>query len=74
MMVAVPAAIVPIPLALGVLGIGIIGLSPTNALPVILASLIAHATVLGLGLRGGGVKKVSSGKGGKQADAPEHMG
>ena len=63
MMVAVPAAIVPIPLALGVLGIGIIGLSPTNALPVILASLIAHATVLGTGhFRGGGVKKGSSGK------------
>jgi len=74
MMVAVPAAIVPIPLALGVLGIAIIGLSPTNALPVILASLIAHATVLGLGLMGGRVKKVSSGKGGQQADVPEHMG
>lgn len=56
MMVAVPAAIVPIPLALGVIGIAIIGLSPTNALPVILASLIAHATVQGLGLFGGGEK------------------
>jgi H+/Cl- antiporter ClcA len=56
MMVAVPAAIVPIPLALGVIGIAIIGLSPTNALPVILASLIAHATVQGLGLFGDGEK------------------
>jgi H+/Cl- antiporter ClcA len=56
MMVAVPAAIVPIPLALGVIGIAIIGLSPTNALPVILASLIAHATVQGLGLSGDGEK------------------
>jgi H+/Cl- antiporter ClcA len=56
MMVAVPAAVVPIPLALGVIGIAIIGLSPSNALPVILASLIAHATVQGLGLFGGGEK------------------
>jgi H+/Cl- antiporter ClcA len=72
MMVAVPAAIVPIPLALGVIGIAIIGLSPTNALPVILASLTAHTTVLGLGLMGGGEEKASAGKGGQQADAPEH--
>jgi hypothetical protein len=74
MMVAVPAAIVPIPLALGVIGIAIIGLSPTNALPVILASLIAHVTVQGLGLLGGGEKKASAGKGGQRADAPEHRG
>jgi H+/Cl- antiporter ClcA len=74
MMVAVPAAIVPIPLALGVIGIAIIGLSPTNALPVILASLTAHVTVQGLGLLGGGEKKASAGKGGQRADAPEHRG
>jgi len=74
MMVAVPAAIVPIPLALGVIGIAIIGLSPTNALPVILASLIAHVTVQGLGLLGGGEKKASAGKGGQRADAPGHRG
>jgi H+/Cl- antiporter ClcA len=74
MMVAVPAAIVPIPLALGVIGIAIIGLSPTNALPVILASLIAHVTVQGLSLLGGGEKKASAGKGGQRVDAPEHRG
>ncbi len=72
MMVAVPAAIVPIPLALAVIGILIIGLSPTNALPVILASLIAHTTVQGLGLLGGEVRKQIAKEGGAQDDAPGH--
>ena len=48
MIVAVPAAIVPVPLTLGVIGIVIIGLPLTNAIPVILAALIAFSTVRGL--------------------------
>jgi H+/Cl- antiporter ClcA len=61
MMVAVPAAIVPIPLALGVIVIAIIGLSPTNALPVIMAALISFAVSKGLVLSGGGKKKPEGG-------------
>ena len=72
LLVAVPAAIVPIPLALGVLGIVIIGLSPTNAVPVVLAGLIAHATLQGSGLIGRGEKKAAAEKEGQQAEAPEH--
>ena len=48
MIVAVPAAVVPIPLALGAIGIVIIGLSPTNALPVFIAALVAYAITHGL--------------------------
>ena len=50
MMVAVPAAIVPIPLALAVIGILVVGLSPTNSIPVIMASLVAYSVAHGLGL------------------------
>ena len=50
MMVAVPAAIVPIPLALAVIGILVVGLSPMNSLPVILASLTSFSIAHGLGL------------------------
>lgn len=57
MMVAVPAAIVPIPLALAVIGIIVVGLSPTNAMPVILASLISFSVAHGLGLFAGSKKK-----------------
>jgi H+/Cl- antiporter ClcA len=53
MTVAVPAAVVPIPLALAVIGIVVIGLPPTNAIPVVLASLVAFATVRGLVMPGG---------------------
>ena len=54
MLVAVPATVVPIPLALAIIGMLILGLSPMNALPVVLASLIAFSVVHGLGLLGGG--------------------
>jgi H+/Cl- antiporter ClcA len=53
LIVAVPAAIVPIPLALAVIGIVIVGLSPTNAIPVILASLTSYSLAHGLGLFSG---------------------
>ncbi len=72
MIVAVPAAIVPIPLALVVIGIIVIGMSPTNALPVILAALVARAIVQGL--FGSKEKRASAGKAGQQAAAPEHGG
>jgi H+/Cl- antiporter ClcA len=52
MIVAVPAALVPIPLALGAIGIIVIGLSATNALPVLVAALVAFAVTRGL-LMGG---------------------
>lgn len=74
MMVAVPAAVVPIPLALGVIGILIIGLPPTNAVPVIMAVLIAFAVTRGLHLLGGGEKKAPAGKEGQQANAPGQNG
>ena len=54
MIVAVPAAVVPIPLTLAIIGIVIIGLSPTNTIPVILASLVAFSTVRGLVMAGSG--------------------
>ena len=53
MIVAVPAAIVPIPLALAAIGIVIIGVSPTNALPVFLSALVAYSITHGLGLGSG---------------------
>jgi H+/Cl- antiporter ClcA len=56
MLVAVPAAVVPIPLAIAVIGVVVIGLPLTNVLPVLLASLVAYATTNGLILRGEGVK------------------
>lgn len=59
MMVAVPAAVVPIPLALAVLGILIIGLSPMNSLPVILAALVSFSVAHGLGLFAGGKKEAA---------------
>jgi len=57
MMVAVPATVVPIPLALAVIGIVVIGLPLTNAIPVIMASLIAFSIVRGLVMVGGGREK-----------------
>jgi len=52
MIVAVPAAIVPIPLALGAIVIIIIGLSAANALPVFVAALVAFAITRGLLMSG----------------------
>jgi H+/Cl- antiporter ClcA len=57
MMAAVPAAIVPIPLALAVIVVLVVGLSPMNTLPVVLASLMSFAVAHGLGLFAGGQKK-----------------
>jgi H+/Cl- antiporter ClcA len=57
MMVAVPAVVVPIPLALAVIGILVMGLSPMNSLPVVMASLTAFAVAHGLGLFAGGKKQ-----------------
>lgn len=48
MIVAVPAAVVPIPLAMAAIGIIIIGLSPQNALPVIISALVAFTVTHGL--------------------------
>lgn len=57
MMAAVPGAIVPIPLALAVIVILIVGVSPLNAVPVVMASLTSFAVMHGLGLDGGQKKK-----------------
>jgi hypothetical protein len=43
---------VPIPIALGAIGLVIIGLSPTNALPVFISALVAFSITRGL-LMGG---------------------
>jgi H+/Cl- antiporter ClcA len=56
LMAAVPAAIVPIPLALAVIVIVVVGLSPMNAVPVVLASLVSYSVAHGLGLFAGGEK------------------
>lgn len=52
LMVAVPAAIVPIPLALAVIVIIVVGMSLTNSLPIIVAALISFSIAHGLGLLG----------------------
>ncbi len=51
MIVAVPASVVPIPLALVVIGSVIIGLPPTNIAPVLLSAITAFSIVRGLVLR-----------------------
>lgn len=48
MIVAVPASIVPIPLALALIGMVIIGISITNVLPVLIAALVAFSITHGL--------------------------
>ncbi|MDX1417080.1 MAG: chloride channel protein [Candidatus Promineifilaceae bacterium] len=53
LMAAVPAAIVPIPVALAIIVIVVVGLSPMNTIPVILASLTSFAVARGLGLFAG---------------------
>ncbi|MCB0001357.1 MAG: chloride channel protein [Anaerolineae bacterium] len=57
MMAAVPAAIVPIPVALAVIVALIVGLSPLNVVPVVLASMTSFAVVRGLSSGGSGQKK-----------------
>jgi len=54
MIVAVPAAIVPIPLALAAIGIIIVGVPFTDALPIFLSALVAFSITHGLA---GGNKK-----------------
>ena len=56
LMAAVPASIVPIPLALAVIVIAVVGLSPMNSLPVVMAALTAFSVARGLGLFAGGEK------------------
>jgi H+/Cl- antiporter ClcA len=62
MIVAVPAAILPIPLSMAAIGIVIIGLSPTNALPVFVSALAAFSITHGLGMGGAQGKKDSDEK------------
>ena len=50
MMAAVPGALVPIPLALAVIVALVVGLQPTNVLPVVMASLISFSLAYGFGL------------------------
>lgn len=62
MMVAVPAVVVPIPLALAVIVILVMGLSSTNSLPVVMASLTAFSIAHGLGLFAGSKKEAAPAK------------
>jgi len=57
MIVAVPAAVVPIPLALAAIGIIVIGVPITDALPLFLAALMAFSITHGLGMVGNNKKK-----------------
>lgn len=59
MLVAVPAVVVPIPLALAIIGILVMGLSPMNSLPVVIASLTSFSVAHGLGLFAGGKKEAA---------------
>ncbi|MCA9944276.1 MAG: chloride channel protein [Anaerolineales bacterium] len=57
MMAAVPAAMVPMPLALVVIVALVVGLSPMNTMPVVLASLTSFAIAHGFGVIEGSPKK-----------------
>jgi H+/Cl- antiporter ClcA len=57
LMAAVPGAIVPIPLALAVIVVAVVGLSPMNTIPVLMASLTSFAVASGLGLFAGSQAK-----------------
>jgi H+/Cl- antiporter ClcA len=50
MIVAVPAAVVPIPLALGAIGIIIVGVPFADAIPIFIAALVAFSITHGLGV------------------------
>jgi len=62
MIVAVPAAMVPIPIALALIGLIIIGVNPIDALPILVSALVAFAITHGLFMSGNqekeSVKKV----------------
>ena len=54
MMAAVPGAIVPIPLSVGIIVLLVVGTPVTEAVPILLAALVAYSVTHGLGLLGGG--------------------
>jgi H+/Cl- antiporter ClcA len=54
MMAAVPGAIVPIPLSVGIIVLLVLGTPGTEAVPILLAALVAYSVTKGLGLLGGG--------------------
>jgi hypothetical protein len=54
MMAAVPGAIVPIPLSAGIIVLLVVGTPVTEAVPVLLAALVAFSVTQGLGLLNGG--------------------
>jgi len=57
MMAAVPGALLPVPFSLAVIVLLITGIPATEAIPVILAVVVAHAITNGLGLLGGAPKE-----------------
>ncbi len=57
MIVAVPAAIVPIPFAIAAIGIVIIGLPASDIIPVFISALVAFSITHGLGLGGSNKEK-----------------
>ena len=57
MIVAVPAAVVPIPLALAAIGIIVVGVPFTDSLPLFLSALVAFSITHGLGMVGNNKKK-----------------
>jgi hypothetical protein len=62
MMAAVLGAVVPIPLSAGIIVLLVVGTPVTEAVPILLAALVAYSVTQGLGLLGGG----------KPAPAKEH--
>ena len=59
MIVAVPAAVVPIPLALAAIGIIVVGVPFTDSLPLFLAALVAFSITHGFGMVGNNKKKTN---------------
>ena len=57
MMVAVPGALLPVPLALAAIVLLITGISTTEAIPVFISVLVAYFVTRGLGLLGRGSAK-----------------
>jgi len=47
-MAAIPAAIVPIPLALSMITVLIVGTPASDVVPIVLAALVSHAIATGL--------------------------
>ena len=59
MIVAVPAAVVPIPLALAAIGIIVVGVPFTDSLPIFLSALTAFSITHGLGMGGNNKTKTN---------------